>query len=255
MTGLLGVSLPFRYGAINSAGPNGKAIEDQIIQEFLDVSGTAEDYPDEPAIYSAVVLWNPRQPRDHDMYGITADVMHSYVVYVQQSKVYRKVAGIWSGEQLPGEFFGLTPNRDSTRETKFLTLSYSRFILDVHEAELQQVRGPAAIVQSCEEVATFWSLFGEQLAATVDDQIIGDALARMLAQVVKVEDPPRGPLKAALSWFAHKADVFLENAAESAGKFAGPPIVAAVTYGAAKYTGTWEELSTLVHKALKAVGE
>jgi hypothetical protein len=66
-----------------------------------------------------------------------------------------------------------------------------------------------------------WQLFSRDADLTPDDRRAGDAIALMANELVKSDDPPRSLLRAAFDWFAHKADVFTEEFAKSAGKVGG----------------------------------
>jgi hypothetical protein len=66
-----------------------------------------------------------------------------------------------------------------------------------------------------------WSRAAPLLALSPDDRRIGDALAQMAAELVKVDEPPRSVLQAAFAWFAAKADRFTDEAATEAGKWFG----------------------------------
>src|SRR5262249_38735928 len=76
---------------------------------------------------------------------------------------------------------------------------------------------PAAV----EAFYTAWRQFTEDAQLTGDDRRTGDALAAMANEVAKSDNPPRGVLRAAFDWFAHKGDVFAEEFAKSAGKVGG----------------------------------
>lgn len=92
-----------------------------------------------------------------------------------------------------------------------------------------------------------WKAFAAEVSLSPDDERIGNALAEMANEVGKVDDPPRGPLRAALNWFAHKADVFTDELAKTAGKTAGAAAGVAVVVGGAAATGQLESLQKAIH--------
>ena len=62
-----------------------------------------------------------------------------------------------------------------------------------------------------------WWRFAEDAQLDPDDRRTGNALATMANEVAKSENPPRGVLRAAFDWFAHKADVFADSAVKAGG--------------------------------------
>lgn len=53
------------------------------------------------------------------------------------------------------------------------------------------------------------------------ERAVAEALLSALAGLARTEQPPRGVVREALAWLGHKADVFVEEAAKTAGKAAG----------------------------------
>lgn len=104
-------------------------------------------------------------------------------------------------------------------------------ILDGIEPTASEVNLSAsqALRLEVEAFVTMWARLSPDLPLSTDERRIGDALASMVSEVIKTDEPPRGILTAAFHWFAHKADVVAEEAAKTFGKGVGAGAGVAVT--------------------------
>jgi hypothetical protein len=99
--------------------------------------------------------------------------------------------------------------------------------------------------RSVEAVLTFWQSHGEELELPPEVSELGDSLASAGADILRHEQAPPSVLRSIVRWFAHKADVAIEEAAKSVGKVVGPGIG---MYAAHKLH-LWRELSELTTAA------
>jgi hypothetical protein len=96
-----------------------------------------------------------------------------------------------------------------------------------------------------------WEQAKETLPLDVETRRVGDALALMVAELVKVEHPPRSVLRSAFEWFGRKADGFADEFARAAGKATGT--AAGVGLGAT-VTGHLPQLVGAIQRVLSLLG-
>lgn len=65
-----------------------------------------------------------------------------------------------------------------------------------------------------------WQAVGDQIALSVEDRRIAEALVAMAQELAVTEDPPRSVLQAAFGWLGRKLDTFAEEFFKTAGKAA-----------------------------------
>lgn len=99
--------------------------------------------------------------------------------------------------------------------------------------------------RSVEAVLTFWQSHGEELELPLEVSGLGDSLAAAGADILRHEHAPPSVLRTIVRWFAHKADIVIEEAAKSVGKMVGP----GVGVYAAHKLHLWEELRDLAAAA------
>src|SRR5581483_4576462 len=104
------------------------------------------------------------------------------------------------------------------------------FVAEV-EQWLRTILPPAAIdtrvlPAEVEAFVSLWLAFATSAELSADDRRTGDALARMVGEVVKCDEPSTGPLRAAFDWFARKADAFTDAAVRAGGTAMGVGVAA-----------------------------
>lgn len=102
--------------------------------------------------------------------------------------------------------------------------------------------------KALEALTTYWQRHAADFA-TGSDLATGDLLVVQVEELKRLDRPPRRVLRAMAGWFLEKANLFVDEAAKSAGKAVGPAVVVAT----AKATGSWEELHRFATEALGAL--
>lgn len=122
---------------------------------------------------------------------------------------------------------------------------------DIHASGGESSSDVAVLLRAVESFVSLWNGISPTLWVDPDDRRIGDALAAMAAELVKTENPPKSVLRTSFEWFAHKLDVFAEEAAKSAGSTAGKAGMIAGTVAA---SGQLPKLVEAASNVLKHLG-
>lgn len=84
--------------------------------------------------------------------------------------------------------------------------------------------------QLMEEVATLANRVELVEVFKQEDRLVAEQLVRLVSEMAKAEQPPRGVVREAAKWLGRKVDVFLDEAVKVAGKTAGAVAVGGVAY-------------------------
>lgn len=130
------------------------------------------------------------------------------------------------------------------------------FLLHVGEGPMAdtavELDEAARVAEAVEEFLTLWTMAADDLELDANTRRVGDALAAMVGEVVKTDEPPPDVLRSAFNWFAAKFDHFSHEFAGSAGKALGTSFGVAASVGAgAAISGGLSELADAIGKVLR----
>jgi hypothetical protein len=237
------------FAAERSLGPYERTVLDLVASQITGEANQRNDVAvneHESPEYECIIRYDVATD-DDDMWGeMLSTEPHRYVISL-------------------GPGFAVEANMDLVRRADHDVIrDYRRWLTWIHDETAQRsVPGDGVLTSTqqhsvgiaVESVLTFWEMHGEGLALSSDDRRIAGILADAMRELIKVDDPPRGPIRAALRWFGQKADLAVDEAAKKGGAAVGLALVGGMTYAVAKATGTWDELRVLVHNAKEALGQ